>query len=91
MGAPRFSTTGRWPAGNPGFYARSKKPMNPMYLLFAAGSLLVASVGMTAETNQETLNPLEKMMNPPAVSLGYVILYVKDVPATLTFYEEAFK
>jgi catechol 2,3-dioxygenase-like lactoylglutathione lyase family enzyme len=29
-------------------------------------------------------------MNPPSASLGYVILYVKDVSATLTFYERAF-
>ena len=29
-------------------------------------------------------------MNPPSVSLGYVILYVNDVAATLAFYEEAF-
>jgi len=29
-------------------------------------------------------------MSAPSVSLGYVILYVKDVSATLVFYEEAF-
>ena len=29
-------------------------------------------------------------MSAPSVSLGYVILYVKDVSATLTFYEQAF-
>ena len=29
-------------------------------------------------------------MHPPAVSLGYVILYVPDVAASLAFYEEAF-
>ncbi len=29
-------------------------------------------------------------MSPPSVSLGYVVLYVKDVAATLAFYEEAF-
>ncbi len=29
-------------------------------------------------------------MNTPAISLGYVILYVKDVSASLAFYEEAF-
>jgi lactoylglutathione lyase len=29
-------------------------------------------------------------MNTPAISLGYVILYVKDVAATLAFYEAAF-
>ena len=29
-------------------------------------------------------------MNSPSVSLGYVILYVKDVSASLDFYEKAF-
>ena len=29
-------------------------------------------------------------MSTTSVSLGYVILYVKDVPASLAFYEEAF-
>ena len=29
-------------------------------------------------------------MNTPSVTLGYVILYVKDVSATLDFYKEAF-
>jgi uncharacterized glyoxalase superfamily protein PhnB len=29
-------------------------------------------------------------MNPPPVSLGYVILYVADVAASLVFYEQAF-
>lgn len=29
-------------------------------------------------------------MNIPSVSLGYVILYVRDVPASLAFYAKAF-
>lgn len=29
-------------------------------------------------------------MNAPSASLGYVVLYVKDVSASLAFYEEAF-
>jgi lactoylglutathione lyase len=29
-------------------------------------------------------------MNSPSVSLGYVILYVKDVSVSLAFYEQAF-
>ena len=29
-------------------------------------------------------------MTTPSVSLGYVVLYVKDVSATLSFYEKAF-
>jgi lactoylglutathione lyase len=51
---------------------------------------LIASVGITSETNTETAKPKEKHMSTPSVSLGYVVLYVKDVSATLTFYEEAF-
>src|SRR5258708_911465 len=59
-------------------------------LLLAVCSLLIASIGITAETNKETVKPKEKTMSTPSVSLGYVILYVKDVSATLTFYEQAF-
>jgi lactoylglutathione lyase len=51
---------------------------------------LIANVGITAETNNETAKPHEKAMNTPAASLGYVVLYVKDVSASLAFYEEAF-
>jgi len=36
------------------------------------------------------VKPKEKTMSAQSVSLGYVILYVKDVSATLAFYEEAF-
>jgi uncharacterized glyoxalase superfamily protein PhnB len=36
------------------------------------------------------MKPQEKTMNTPSVSLGYVILYVNDVSAALSFYEEAF-
>ena len=43
-----------------------------------------------AETANESIGPKEKTMNAPSVSLGYVILYVKDVSASLTFYEQAF-
>jgi lactoylglutathione lyase len=59
-------------------------------LFLAAGSLLIASAGMTSETNKENVKPQEKAMIAPSVSLGYVILYVKDVSASLAFYEEAF-
>jgi len=64
--------------------------MKTTNLLLAVCSLLIASVGITAETNKETVKPKEKTMSTPSVSLGYVILYVKDVSATLTFYEGAF-
>jgi lactoylglutathione lyase len=60
------------------------------YLLLAVCSLLIASVGITSETTPATVPPKEKTMSPPSVSLGYVVLYVKDVAATLAFYEEAF-
>ena len=60
------------------------------YLLPAVCSLLFASVGMSAETTKETVKPVEKTMSRPSVSLGYVVLYVKDVSASLAFYEEAF-
>jgi catechol 2,3-dioxygenase-like lactoylglutathione lyase family enzyme len=64
--------------------------MKMMNLLLAVCSLFFASVGITAETNKDTVKPKEKAMSTPSVSLGYVILYVKDVSATLTFYEAAF-
>src|SRR5947207_10663008 len=35
-------------------------------------------------------HPRDNLMNTPSVSLGYVILYVKDVAASLVFYEAAF-
>jgi catechol 2,3-dioxygenase-like lactoylglutathione lyase family enzyme len=62
------------------------------YLLLVVCSLLLTSVGMTSETAPESVNvkSREKTMSAPSVSLGYVILYVKDVAAALTFYEQAF-
>jgi catechol 2,3-dioxygenase-like lactoylglutathione lyase family enzyme len=42
---------------------------------------------MAKKRNRETQG---KAMSAQSVSLGYVILYVKDVSATLAFYEEAF-
>lgn len=58
-----------------------------IFLLF---SLLIANLGMTAEPTKEAGKPTEKPMSTPSVSLGYVILYVKDVSASLAFYENAF-
>ena len=46
--------------------------------------------GITSETKKETVKPKEETISTPSVSLGYVILYVKDVSAALAFYEEAF-
>ena len=60
------------------------------HLLLAVCSLLLASVGITSETTPAAVKPKEKTMSTPSVSLGYVVLYVKDVAATLAFYEEAF-
>jgi lactoylglutathione lyase len=53
-------------------------------------SVLLATAGITSQTTNETVKPNGKTMNSPSVSLGYVILYVKDVAASLTFYEKAF-
>ena len=64
--------------------------MKTTHVFLAVCSLLVASAGRTAEANQETVKPKDKTMSTPSVSLGYVVLYVKDVSATLAFYEEAF-
>jgi lactoylglutathione lyase len=57
-------------------------------LLIAACSVLIATCGITSETTNKTVKPGKKQ--PPSVSLGYVILYVKDVSASLAFYEKAF-
>src|SRR5205809_4248284 len=60
------------------------------HLFFAGCLLLSASTGISSEATNEIVKPKEKTMSTPSVSLGYVILYVKDVSATLAFYEEAF-
>jgi hypothetical protein len=60
------------------------------YLILPICTLLLANVGTASETNNATLKPKEKPMSAPAASLGYVVLYVKDVSASLTFYEKAF-
>jgi len=60
------------------------------YLLLAVCSLAVASVGIPAETKKEAVKSKEETMSRPLVSLGYVILYVNDVSASLAFYEKAF-
>ena len=59
-------------------------------LVLAACSLLIANAGVAAETNPAAIKPKDQTMNPPSVTLGYVVLYVNDVSATLKFYEEAF-
>ena len=45
---------------------------------------------MVSESNNATPQPKEKSMSAPSASLGYVVLYVKDVSASLAFYEKAF-
>ncbi|MCR6657731.1 MAG: VOC family protein [Opitutus sp.] len=57
-------------------------------LLFTFFSLF--SVGIASEAKKESAAPDSKTMSTPSVSLGYVILYVKDVSASLAFYEKAF-
>jgi len=64
--------------------------MRTICILLAACSLPIASVGATAEPQNATAKSKKETMNAPSVSLGYVILYVKDVSASLAFYEEAF-
>jgi uncharacterized glyoxalase superfamily protein PhnB len=60
------------------------------HFLVIVCSVLAATVGIASETANETVKPSGKTMSSPSISLGYVILYVKDVPASLTFYEKAF-
>src|SRR6185436_1232089 len=60
------------------------------YLAGAACLMLVAGVGINSETANQTAKPNQKTMSTPSISLGYVILYVKDVSASLAFYEKAF-
>ena len=43
-----------------------------------------------SETKKKTMKPPENMNSTPPVSLGYVILYVENVAASLAFYEAAF-
>lgn len=64
--------------------------MKTTYLFLAGCSLLIAGIGIAAEAKTETEKPRKETMSTPSVSLGYVILYVKDVSASLGFYEEAF-
>jgi uncharacterized glyoxalase superfamily protein PhnB len=64
--------------------------MNATRPLLIACFLLIACPGPAAETAKETPGPGDKPMNASPVSLGYVVLYVKDVAASLAFYEEAF-
>ena len=60
------------------------------YLVIITCSAVVATVGITSETTNQIVKPDGKTMSAPSVSLGYVILYVKDVSASLAFYEKAF-
>lgn len=61
--------------------------MKPRFFLAARASL--AAVGLWA-TESTTMNTTEPARTAPDVSLGYVILYVDDVAASLAFYEAAF-
>jgi lactoylglutathione lyase len=89
---PRLGKAGPIPSQNDGL-----GPNAPAYgmavkkcLLLTVCSLFTASVGISSETNRETIRPNQKTMTTSSVSLGYVMLYVKDVSASLTFYEKAF-
>jgi uncharacterized glyoxalase superfamily protein PhnB len=64
--------------------------LKAVLLFLAVFLLLTASIGIASETKQETEKPKEKTMSAPSVTLGYVVMYVKDVNTTLAFYDEAF-
>lgn len=52
---------------------------------------LITSAAIPAEPKtSEATKPDGKTMSSTSVSLGYVVLYVKDVQASLAFYEQAF-
>jgi lactoylglutathione lyase len=57
---------------------------------FLTCALLIGGAAMASETGKDNPKPKETTMNTASVSLGYVILYVKDVAASLDFYEQAF-
>jgi uncharacterized glyoxalase superfamily protein PhnB len=59
-------------------------------LVTSACPVLAVMVAIACKNTHQTVKPTGKTMSTPSVSLGYVILYVKDVPASLAFYEEAF-
>lgn len=59
-------------------------------LLLGVSLLVMSSIGVATEPTKETAEPNDKTMNASAVSLGYVMLYVNDVAASLAFYENAF-
>jgi lactoylglutathione lyase len=52
--------------------------------------LSLFSVATASEAKEEATTPDRKPMSTSSVSLGYVVLYVKDVSASLVFYEQAF-
>lgn len=61
-----------------------------MKTIFLLTFFSLFSVGTASEAKKDSAAPDPKTMSTPSVSLGYVILYVKDVSASLAFYEKAF-
>lgn len=60
-------------------------------VLLIACALLAACGAFATEPTSSTMNTTDPAKtSSPAVSLGYVILYVENVAASLTFYESAF-
>lgn len=59
-------------------------------LLLLLAVCLAATAGKIIETKNNSDQAARTNMNSPAVALGYVILFVKDVPASMAFYEKAF-
>ncbi len=60
------------------------------FLLFTIYSLLTTNTGIASENTNEAAQSKGNSMSSPSVSLGYVILYVNDVSASLAFYQKAF-
>jgi lactoylglutathione lyase len=50
----------------------------------------VTAISIASETTNKVTKPNGKTMSTAPATLGYVILYVKDVSASLAFYEKAF-
>lgn len=60
------------------------------YIQGLACVFLLMTMNLQGQTADGQAKPDAKTMNTPPLSLGYVILYVKDVEASLEFYEKAF-
>jgi lactoylglutathione lyase len=73
-------------------YPASNLKTNQLAKHLLPAVLLLLGFTMTSceSCNVPQFPTAEKIMSIPSVKLGYVILFVKDVSASLAFYEEAF-